>query len=881
MKDIIGQISLHQDVLNIIKNEYYEESKKLELIEKNNRKQNNTNDKNNSQLIQKMSNQTKLIENKFSLYKKEVEVMKKLYNDCEKDFRNLKQKIQDNEIKKNNYLFDVINNYITLAFNNIKNVYNDNVTMNIKLNEYKPFINNIQSLEDLFNIHPELNMKWKYDFDISSQNKENNNNNNKENKNNETTPESDENLKKNEAFKNSVSYEQLIIMPSYHNEIKGINLNYMELNNNFYNNISKKKVETEDENTINFSQDLSNISEFLKNLCSEKIIQSEDKNKVMNVLEKYRGNIKCYIRFCDSFLDLNKDKDIITFESFSNFGYFSNLLKNIIDNISTNLLSDDIYSYRLFDKIICIGEKSVYEDTYICGLLSSENHIFKKESIWKNSMKNKLINLYIDICNKEYYSEKSKESGYFRKSITSIEKLFYLKGNNRNNIVELYDLNKYIKIYNELTVDKIKKINNNYGPIIIHELIKCYIRHMINYNFLNHANHQINIEQIINNILSDFFIKDNNNIKFFNLYFISNIHSIKKPIMNGKEKLRQNLTKKKNNQEKEKEKSNQFIIKELSKFLKPKEKINLLNLSKKYFNTNKCIYHQILKEDDNFNSNKRIGIWKILLKYNESIRKNNYQQIVSEISKIPFNEKQGSDYIILADVKRTRFKAKKENGHNSLILLLRSLVYNNNSKNDNENITYCQGMNFLVALFYDIIQNEEETFYLLKSFFINCKFGILFKDNLKKLKEYFTILEKLIYLYLPKIYNKLIVNQIQVSFFSSPYFVTLFTNIYNFHPDNANKFLLHTLDDFILEGWCTIFSTFICVLKYFENKILNLSGEELIKFIVNDIGKSDLFNDENYNTFYQLKKKNWINNKLIESLEEEINIEKIIKADYK
>jgi hypothetical protein len=880
LKYIIEQLSLHQDVLNIIKNEYYEETKKLELIEKKNKKENNSNDNTNSQLIQKMSNQTKLIENKFSLYKKEVEVMKKLYNDCQKDFRNIKQKIQETEIKKNNYIFDIINNYTSLVFNNIRFTYNDNVMLNTKLTENKPLMNNIQSVDTLFNMNPDLNMKWKYDFDISSQNKEDNNDNNNNNENtNDENNKNDENVKEKETFQRSISFEELLIMPKYDNEIKGINLNYMELNKNFYENMSTKKVELEDEDVINFSKDLSNISEFFKNLCSEKIIQSEDKNKVMNVLEKYKGNIKCYIKLCDSFLDSNKNKDILTFESFSNFGYFSNLLKNIIDNISSNLLSNDINSYKLFDKIICIGEKSVYEDTYICGLLSSENQIFKKELIWKNSIKNKLINLYEDICNKEFYSENTKvASHYFRKSLTTFEKLFYTKGNNRNNIVEFYELNKYIKIYNELTVNKIKNITKNYGQVILHELIKCYIRHMINYNFLNHANLQINIEQIIYNILSDYLINDDNNIKFFNLYFISNIHSIKKPIMNAKEKLRKNITKKRSDNEKDK--NNQIIIKSISKFLQQKEKINLLNLSRKYLNINNYIYHQILEEDDDFNSNKRIGIWKILLNYKESIHKNNYQKILSEISKIPFNEKEGFNYIINADVKRTKFKEKNENGQEIMIRLLRCLVYNNNTNNNNDVITYCQGMNFLAALFYDIIKNEEETFYLLKCFFINCKYGIIFKDSLKKLKIYFTILERLIYLYLPKIYNKLIVNQIQVSFFSSPYFVTLFTNIYTFHQDNANKFLLHTLDDFILEGWCTIFSTFICVLKYFEKKILNLTGEELIKFIVNDIGKSDLFNDENYNTFYQLKKNNWINNKLIESLEEEIEIEKNIKSEY-
>ena len=246
---------------------------------------------------------------------------------------------------------------------------------------------------------------------------------------------------------------------------------------------------------------------------------------------------------------------------------------------------------------------------------------------------------------------------------------------------------------------------------------------------------------------------------------------------------------------------------------------------------------------------------------------------------IPINQKEGSDFLIMVDIKRTKFKAKNDEGQNILCNLLRCLFYN--KIKDIGNFNYCQGMNFITALFYDIINNEEETFHLLKSFFINGKYGIIFQNKLSKLKDYFTILEKLIFLYLPKIHHKLIGNQIQVSIFSSPYFVTLFTNIYYFHPDNASKFLLHSLDDFILEGWSSVFSTAICVLKYFEKKILSLNGEELIKFIVNDIVKSDLFNDENYLTFYKLKKQFWINSELLESLEEENKIEKEIENELK
>ena len=77
LEDIINQINQHQTVLNIIKTEYYDECKKLESMEHDNKKENDKSNNDHNELMQKMANQTKSMENKFSLYKKEVDVMKK------------------------------------------------------------------------------------------------------------------------------------------------------------------------------------------------------------------------------------------------------------------------------------------------------------------------------------------------------------------------------------------------------------------------------------------------------------------------------------------------------------------------------------------------------------------------------------------------------------------------------------------------------------------------------------------------------------------------------------------------------------------------------------------------------------------------------------
>ena len=439
IKDLLEQLSLHQDVLNIIKKEYYDESQKLELIEKSNKENlNNSDNTNNNEILQKMSSQTKLIENKFSLYKKEVEVMKKLYSDCEKDFRSLKQKIQENDIKKNSTIHTIITNYVKLIINDFKLIDKESNSFESKLNQFKSNINNNTKLiDDIYNTIPELNSNWKYDFDISLENKDKNkSDSNLDEISNELTSKEEENKEKEK--KNCINYEDLLIMPNNNYEIEGIDINYMQLNKKFY-----EKIKPEiDEDLEQFSKDLSGVSDFFKILLSENIIQSDHKNKIMNILEKYQGNINCYIKFCDSYLDSNSNsesKDIYEFKSFSNFAYFSNLLKNLIENISEQLLSNDVKSYILFDKILCIGEKSMYEDTYICKLLSSENNIFKKDIIWKNSIKNKLINLLDDICKKEYYSQNISESNYIRKSIDAFGKLFTKKdsGKTKNNIIEL------------------------------------------------------------------------------------------------------------------------------------------------------------------------------------------------------------------------------------------------------------------------------------------------------------------------------------------------------------------------------------------------------------------------------------------------------------
>ena len=81
----------------------------------------------------------------------------------------------------------------------------------------------------------------------------------------------------------------------------------------------------------------------------------------------------------------------------------------ILDNIKSDLLSDKVNddildSFKILDEIICIGEKSVSGDTYMCSLLG-KNKIFKDKKVWISSIKNKIIILLNELCMKEYKSK--------------------------------------------------------------------------------------------------------------------------------------------------------------------------------------------------------------------------------------------------------------------------------------------------------------------------------------------------------------------------------------------------------------------------------------------------------------------------------------------
>ena len=223
------------------------------------------------------------------------------------------------------------------------------------------------------------------------------------------------------------------------------------------------------------------------------------------------------------------------------------------------------------------------------------------------------------------------------------------------------------------------------------------------------------------------------------------------------------------------------------------------------------------------------------------------------------------------DIPRSPFKQEIESSTKAVKNILYAFLYINNQKN--KKIIYYQGMNYIVTFLYEMINKEEDCLLLLCGLFYNTAYSEIFSEQMEKMQKYLYVVERLVYLYLPKIYCHLIDNNLELNFFVNPIFIYFFTNIYASLPENDFSFLLEIWNDFILNGWKTIFTDVLAILKMNENKILNLNSEKLIKYLSSGITNGEMFTIYNYDEFKKEKNKFQPTNQLLEILSKETFLE--------
>ena len=644
------------------------------------------------------------------------------------------------------------------------------------------------------------------------------------------------------------------------------NNNNIIMNNDNLNNNNFEIINIEE---INYEEKFENFFLLLK---SQTNIDKNLLKDINDLFQKNKFNFEFYILFLRTFkrtlsTKLNSENDfydsLFIMKSFSNLVCLTNIMNNIIETIKEYLiLKENRNAFLIFEAIVKFGENCVFNNTYMCSLLS-KNKIFQNIIIWKNSIFNAIIS-QINILIKEYDQNKY-----------DINKINY--ENKNKNLFELSGLNKYIYNYNKFSEDKIKFINHKLLNEITYNTVKIYLDHFGNYNFI--LDNPSDINEII---FSDLHIDNQAMINFFIKYYSVAIHSIKKDKSENKDKKtkekilliknrKDDIIQQKYNCNYISNESKYIIIKYVSKFLTPKENINLLHLNKNLL-LNPIIYKNILRPKKNkkeISIPNRLQIWKACLKYKTYSTVFNYSQLISEINKKEAIESNKNIMEqIMKDLKRTHCKNKESLG--PIFNILRCLAYSN------DNVNYYQGLNLICLFLYELTFNEEETFTLINNLHCFTPFGDVIENKFQKIDLYCDIIEKLIYLFLPRIFSLFKQNQIRVIYFINSYLFTLFTNVYSSLPENNMKFMFYVWDNFLTKGWNSIFEIILTIFKCLEKHLLSLNNEDVLGFLGNNMWKNEIFYDANFEQFLETKKKFKIDFGLIKLISEEINIEKNI-----
>ena len=599
------------------------------------------------------------------------------------------------------------------------------------------------------------------------------------------------------------------------------------------------------------------IADFIKNLTIEFLDENEISNihlaKLIELFQYNNPNSELEKKFMDTLLEKRKISSI-RFYNLKNLEHLANVLSFI------TFKENSIFKgkFELNFKIIYIAERIYYENkvnknkVYLSAILS-KNKYYKTKTFWKNVMELRLANKLQDhiLRLKNYILPEEKNKGFFRKISGRI-----LSGDlHKNSLIGKSRILPLLKDYNNLEHTRVEVMDK----MAIQEMtviIKSTIPNFSNFNVSSGKCLDLILE-----IVQDYKIPKDN-INYYMTY--SNIcgYTIRKLLPHEKNYFKnENINK--NNQN---NKNHQKIVKVLEKaipFLTYQDFKKLLLISKFYNKKiKKKIYKYILKQNNTKNET-RLKIWYNLLKINGLKKEYDYKKIISS------KDDEKSIYDIKIDIERTAVNSDNTKLHREKISnILYAISQTNNG------IKYCQGMNFISSILYEIF-GEEEAFYIFLSFFKNTEYPMIFEKDLKKLKIFFYVFNRIIQLLEPELSSYLTMHNATVNTFMPPWFITLFTSSHQYlrgEKDNTNL-IVRILDSFIVSGWKGVMTVSIALLHNFEDALMNKKYEAMMEFLINDMVKSEFFENKNKDKLEEYFENIKIKKSIIKSIELEFALD--------
>ena len=791
------------------------------------------------------------------LYNYELNEANKLFTIYNKKYIQLHTRFYANEESRISFLSDIISKFSIYLID-----YNQtNQTLNT----------NLQSLMKSINIQQEIDI-IKKDFHYSFYG---------------------ERFRKEDFEEFTLDRQSKINLRNFNNILTETPKSKEETSTNKVVNINNSQIQTTPQIMLDMHNQNDFLSTFINDLFGPNEVPVENLSKIMEVLY---NNLTFSKEFVNIFISVKKS----AFYIFSNLNNLQNLA-NIFSTISLNFEHVEQGHHDINFAIVFIACKTYClntqtgEKTYLCALLS-QNKSYQTKGFWIDLIEFKLARkleehllhlMKIDIVRPTENKDEDKSMFSFR----TLTKVFTGKDNkeqsnaNPNNkyqikkyVLENTGLSQYIEGYKKLP-DYKKPFLDQFASNEVHLIIVEFIPYICNFNFKNEDAIDLVVDVSTRYKVS----KDKLN------YYVANIgawcNSIKRKLPNTINNIvlidkikhirdkRHDLIKVKYPLIPSKNEQKKIMITAIAKYLPMNELINIFLLNKYIYTRTRIKIFKELLNRNNISLSTRLQIWNCILNITTIKNKYKYDLILSEMQTKKSNGEEVIPSSILdvieMDVKRTSFAKNEKESKAAISSILKAIAY------IKPQLNYCQGMNYICSFMFQILQNEKETFYLMMGFIDKSDFASLFMENLQNLKRFFFMFERELQIVLPESYNSLQLANVNVDFFSPPWFLTLFTNTATIVDlENLPLVVLKIWDLFFIKGFRVLISTGLSIIKVNENKLANFHTDDMIQFLISTVPKSDFFKNKNYKEFEKIIKEMNISKKMVINLETEYNFKK-------
>jgi len=144
----------------------------------------------------------------------------------------------------------------------------------------------------------------------------------------------------------------------------------------------------------------------------------------------------------------------------------------------------------------------------------------------------------------------------------------------------------------------------------------------------------------------------------------------------------------------------------------------------------------------------------------------------------------------------------------------------------NDEVGYCQGMNYLVSiLLSNVGWDEEEAFWLLVLLMEHYEMMHIFRPGMDHLELRFFQFSTLLSRDLPVLHKHMQRHGVHPSMFASGWFITLFSNFNTLSP----PVVAHIMDVFFMDGWKIIFRVTMAIMETLQDTLLGCDMEGMIR----------------------------------------------------